>query len=369
MKRVLIDIRSLTPEFSGVGRYIHELLRHLPRQKRFHSLQFFLLTHRSTLIPDFISGHFDLIESPYEVTRHPQNEWWSSLALKSVIRQHGIDVFHCPAFQVPWLRPPCALVTTIHDLGVIMTPDFFPRKFRYLLTFNMFMASRHSSAIITMSRTVRQELIQHFNPACEVYPVAMGAFGSLQGDHPAAEIPHQDYMLVVGNVDPRKGHAELFRAYDLMRTQNPSLKTRLIVIGREIWGYAEPRRMKDTLSFGHDILFLDFVDDASLISYYHHARLIVLPSQYEGFGLPLIEALKYNRNILCNDIPVFRELAPAYILFTRFADTTQASAGMAEALSQKSPPPAPLPDTFSWDACAEKTLEIYMNALPKERPA
>ena len=102
-------------------------------------------------------------------------------------------------------------------------------------------------------------------------------------------VEHEDYILCVSSLDPRKNIKNLLAAYENMRTNNPHIKSKLILIGGESPLFAEV--LLEAKKFENDVIFKGFVDEETLLDYYAGARLCVYPSLYEGFGFPPLEAM------------------------------------------------------------------------------
>jgi len=157
-----------------------------------------------------------------------------------------------------------------------------------------------------------------------------------------------DYLLTVATLEPRKNLPRLVAAY---RASGLSSQLDLVVVGRSAWGSRVPG----------DVTLLSGLSDQELADYYAGARAVILPSLYEGFGLPIIEALRFGTPVACSDIPVFHEVAGPHAVFFDPLSVDD----IAYTLNVVANSPRDLTDWvrwgqgFTWTAAAHKLSELY----------
>lgn len=254
---------------------------------------------------------------------------------------------HFPTF--PPLNPDryARLVLTVHDLTWWKFPETASalgrRYYRPLLE----RAIPRADAIITHSETVRDEVVHHFNVSAErVHATLCGADSfaiSAQVENPR----DRPYVLAVGSLEPRKNLERLVLAYEQSGARN---NFDLLIVGRAAWG-SKPRGVE----------VMHGVDDELLGRLYRFAEAVVVPSVYEGFGLPLVEALSVGTPVICSDIPVFREVAGSNATYFDPYSVADIAERLKNLDSTRVPGHAVMEvrSVYTWDNVAERVRRVY----------
>lgn len=369
MKNVCLDVRYLNAKPTGVGRYIKNMTEHLLRISS-PQLRFFLLGRPENFehIRADPQAYTPLL-SPHPVEKHPQADWWFNTGFFSLLREHRMDLFHSTAISAPFRKPPFKWLCTIHDLVGLYFPDSIPLPFRWFLNLNLKMALCHSDALVCMSHSTKNQLEQTFPrvPPATVIPLACPEprLKPASGD---TGFPFP-YILYVGNIEPRKGVGDLIRGFERYRTQNLDAMEKLIVCGQTLWSYEEPRLLAEASPFKDSIVFTGYVSESELERYYLWSRLTVIPSHYEGFGIPVLEAMRANAPILVNDIPVFTEIGGDDVSFGTVSNPDVLAAKIRELLRSKEKPDSreirytERLKRYTWLSCAQSTKDLYEQIL------
>lgn len=225
------------------------------------------------------------------------------------LRSDRLDLFetlHLPAV----IAPACPTVLTVHDIraGGASEPLVARTLYRAMLRRSL----RQADAVITVSDAMRAELAA-VEPTASITTIYNGvdparfeaATGSVSAIAADLGLPG-DFLLAVGHFEPRKNYASLIEAMAMLGRTNP--RVGLAIVGKDGGGLAETRALIERLGLSRHIHLLHSVDDRQLSGLYDAARLVVFPSTYEGFGIPLIEAMAAGCALCLSDIPVFREL-------------------------------------------------------------
>lgn len=256
---------------------------------------------------------------------------------------------HFPTFPPIAPRRYERLVLTMHDLTWWKYPETASRLGAHYYRPLFERALPHAHAVVTHSRTVREEAIETFGLSDDrVHVVSCGADSLPTGSSPQGAARRRPYVLVVGSVEPRKNLDRLARAFHDSQIGDDY---DLLIVGRAAWGEL-PRGVE----------LLHGVDDVTLGQLYREAVAVVLPSLYEGFGLPIVEALSAGTPVLCSDIPVFREVAGDD---TTYFDPLSV-ADMSNALKNIDPS-GRVPDevrsrvqnTYTWDNVVARLSRVY----------
>ena len=244
-----------------------------------------------------------------------RDAWWYPDALPRAAGRAGVDVLHCPSFRGPTVSP-VPLVVTVHDLAVLRHPELFNRWTR---TYSRRYVPRVVAAarlVVAVSEFTRDELVEVLGTSpgkVRVVPNAVPAgFGP---DGPRAE---GDYVLAVGTLEPRKNLVRLARAAELAGVE-------LRVVGARGWGGVElPAHVR----------LAGPVDDEQLAALYRGARCLAYPSLYEGFGIPIVEAMACGTPVVTSRGGATEEVAGGAAVLVDPFDPAAIAAGIHEAASR-----------------------------------
>ena len=218
----------------------------------------------------------------------------------------GVDVCHAPSLAVPPSAAP--LVVSINDIAFLRHPDAFTRHGVRFHKAGLAVARREAAAVIVPSRFTRDELVREgFDPG-RIHHVPLAVRPPAPASARLSREPlrrlgvNGPYLLAVGTVEPRKDHASMVAALELLRARRPELS--LVVAGASGWlptKTAPPLARPGVVECGH-------VSDAELDSLYRHAEVVISASVYEGFGLTVLEALTRGCPVVASQIPAHVEL-------------------------------------------------------------
>ena len=229
------------------------------------------------------------------------------------------DVMLGSAF-VPWPTRKAATVPVIHDLCFIEHPELVSRRNRFFLRAMVRRRVRDAAVVITVSGTMRAEIMQRYEiPKERVAVVPNGCDLTLfnpGASRPAVASLPERYILFVGTLEPRKNLVAAIDAHSSLRLKRSDVPP-LVVAGKEGWRRSswEPS-LRAAVASG-DVVHLGSVDDRSLAGLYAGADMLIFPSHYEGFGLPVLEAMACGCPVVASDLPVLREVAADAALFVQ----------------------------------------------------
>ncbi|HMB69243.1 MAG TPA: glycosyltransferase family 1 protein, partial [bacterium] len=218
--RILLDARTVSHEFSGVGNYVLELVRAFSRLDADH--EFVLgVWGESPLRELDLDERFRFSELPFSHESHPLGDLWEELVLPRRAARTGVDVLHGPAFLVPTLQSRLTTVVTIHDLVAFSHPETIPWKYAAYMRQLIRRAARASTRVITDSESVRRDIHDHLGvPERKVDCIPLGVPDRFRPADPGAVARvrslydiRRDYILFVGNLEPRKNLSGLVRAF------------------------------------------------------------------------------------------------------------------------------------------------------------
>jgi len=231
------------------------------------------------------------------------------LTLSVELRKNRVDVVHVQYTAPP--RTPCALVATIHDLSFEHLPETFKRRSRAQLRLTVRRTAKKAAQILTLSEFSRRDIIETYAldpervfvtpPAAPSHFVPVTDVTELRRIRMTYGI-QRDYILALGSIQPRKNLVRLIKAYESLRGVVSSEQLpQLVLAGRRGWLEAETIRAAELSEARGDILFIGYVPDADLPAVYSGALCFAYPSYFEGFGLPILEAMQCGTPVIAGN--------------------------------------------------------------------
>lgn len=291
-------------------------------------------------------------------------------------RRDGCDLLHVQYVVPPVTRLP--IVTMIHDVSFEDIPGLLRRRTELRLKLTVRHAVRVSSALVTVSEFTRGRIAFHYSVDPDRIVVTPNGVGDRWRPVPRDEALARladlslppNFVLAVGNLQPRKNIPRLVRAIAAARRSGAG-DLHLVLAGQPRWGAGEINRAIEQAAAGDWVHFLGYVDDASLLALYSCANVVAYPSLYEGFGLPVLEALACGAVVVASNATSIPEVAgDAAILFDPEDEAAMADAIATAATDEPTRArlrrAAPLQTArFTWDRCAELTASAYRAALAR----
>ena len=375
---VAVDVSPLFDSLTGVGWYLHELLRELADRP---GLRLRLYGPTMFIGPDGPRPVEALPEGrAAEWVRHEVSDdllvrrSWLTPLMRIVeprlVAADGNRVVFAPNFVPP--RPLAAssgpLVATVHDMTLHRTPWAMREETRADLERKLERTIARAHTVITPTETVRADLLERCGaPAGAVRAIHEAARLDpvTPGELPPA-VPAR-FVLHVGTLEPRKNVATLLAAWPRLRVAMADAPP-LVLCGKLGW---QPESIEGDLArAGAEgwLRWLGYAPDETLAALYDRAALLVCPSHYEGFGLPLVEAMSAGTPIVCSDIPVFREVAAGAAIFVPPDDASAWARAVGEVLAdpQRARDLAARGSArvrdFDWRRTAERTLAAWSDA-------
>lgn len=375
MIRVGVNARALTkPDPAGVSRYAASLLAALAERERTDAggADFEYLLFGVDGVPASLRG-YDAVRSagePAPTHSGPRAHRWEQVALPRALAGRDLDAFHTPAGNPPLPAAPLTdvpLVTTIHDVSPITHPEWFSAGYAAFYRALTPLAVRASDALVTVSEFARDEIV-------DAYPRAGGKTVAVHnGVTPPADagaeaaVPGLDaggFLLFVGSANRRKNLRTLLRAYRRYRARTGDPLS-LALAGPDRRVFAALDADADRIA---GVRALGFVSDERLGWLYRNAAAFVFPSLYEGFGLPIVEAMSVGTPVVTSDRGAMAEVAGDAAELVDPLDADAVAAGI-ERVASDGPYRERLRDRgrrraagFTWERAAERTAAVFERA-------
>jgi len=384
--RVILSVDAIFPPLTGIGRYASELLSGLRDADGVDSLRFFL-HGRFVSRPAAPAGEGGAAQRPSLAARLRTRLARSELAVRGYsalqprlaarrLAHHPDHVFHSPNFLLPPLAGPG--IATIHDLSTERYPDYHPAARVALMHRAIPEAVERASALITPSEAIRHEVIERYGVAPErVHCIPMGVDPRYAPQDESAltaalaplGLQPGGYLLCVATLEPRKNIGRLLDAY-LQLPRRLRERYPLVLAGGPGWHSEELCSRIRNLARSGQVRALGYVAEQTLPALYAGARLFAFPALYEGFGLPVLEAMASGVPVVTSNCSSLPEVAGgaallvdprhagaiAHALERGLEDERWREEAIAAGLARAA--------QLSWSRCIAATLELYRAQTP-----
>jgi glycosyltransferase involved in cell wall biosynthesis len=362
--RLAIDVRLTYYRQGGIAEYMRQLTHALSDLEA--GLRYLMLHNfraKETLTPDVRFQRINLLT--------PCHHRLESVLLGTELLPHRVDVLHSPDFIPPQIGAK-KMIITVHDLAFLRFRDFQTQESLRYYAGQIERAVMQADHIIAVSEATQQDLIELLDVPSEKISVTW------EGVHPAFHVMDEatiiqkliayplpdQYILFVGTIEPRKNLPTLLQAYAALKDQRTDLP-KLVFAGQQGWLHEATFAAMHDHHLNDDVIWLGSVPFDVLPALYNRAMIHALPSFYEGFGLPVLEAMACGTPTLLSDRGALREIGGDAALYVD-PDTPESIAeglrrlledeGLRETQRQKG---LKRVKTFTWHATAQKTLAVY----------
>ena len=371
---VVLDARYLARRQSGVGAYTQRLiggLAAIDSRNRYTCLV-------AAAGPGLPVDRPNVAAAPTRVSfeDHLRGDLWLLTYLPLRLRALRTDVYHGPAVFLPHVKLGYRTVVTIHDLVSFLFPETVPRKYSLYMRFMTRLAVRSADRIIAVSRATRDDLerVLRVDPGkVDVIHEAVGPeFGRPLPPGAVAAVVRRyglrpPYCLFVGNLEPRKNLPALIEAFAEARRRLAARAQpfQLVLAGTRAWLHTGIFRAVEQYGLGQDVVFTDYVPIEDLPALYAGATCFAFPSLYEGFGLPVLEAMAAGTPVIAARAGSIPEIAgdAALLVDPRVPgelataiESVLTDGALRERLIARGRAQAA---TFDWETVARRTLAVY----------
>ena len=378
--RIGIDYTSAAHQGAGIGRLTRNIVGVLAQIDRVNEYTLFVQGSRLAH-PPLISHPRNVAsgipnDNVREVRTRISERWWHRiwhrlhlpLPVEWVIGP--VDLFHSPDFTLPPVQRGTRTMVTVHDLSFLRMPDCFEPALLDYLVENVPRAVRQADWILTDSQSTRRDLVELLDAPEDqitvIYPGVARRFqpitdaGTRDRVRAKYHLPRR-FILSVGTIQPRKNYVGLTKAFANLDAEDVAL----VIVGGKGWLYEDVFSTVRDLGLQERVLFPGFVDDVDLPALYNLADVFALPSLYEGFGIPALEAMACGTPVITADNSSLPEVAgDAGMLvetgnveaLTEAMDLLLADADLLRRLAQRGLEQAA---RFSWEQSAASLLATY----------
>jgi glycosyltransferase involved in cell wall biosynthesis len=292
------------------------------------------------------------------------SQLWTFIGLPHAIKKEKLNVFFSPTHYIPrFINVP--RVMAIMDLSYLKFPQLFKPKDLFQLRYWTAYSVTHARRILTISEASKNDIIKAYHVPADKVVVTYPGF-DMKAVSPVKTF--KNYILTVGTLQPRKNYIKLIEAFSIFLKENRQKFSdlKLLIIGKKGWMYDDILSAPEKFGVAQNVKILDFVADADLPAYYKNALAFVLPSLYEGFGLPVLEAMAYGCPVVVSDISSLPEIAGKAGIYVNPNSAHSIAAGLLTAVRQRNliqgknriAAGRVQAGKFTWEKAAQQTLSV-----------
>lgn len=362
--RIGIDARFVQGANTGVTNYLLNLLRGIAREDKRSIYNIFLSDpDYSNRIPSSSNFHIRINTLPALL--------WKNLWLPGKSRQLKIDAMHFPAYTASFVEMKNTIVT-IPDVIHKVNPYWFSRKELFLIELPVRMAIKKARKIIAISESTKRDIIRYYNISPEKIAVTLlaadSSFAPIAGQMSLADVKNKynlssDFILCVGVLFKRRNIERLLKAFSILKKKK-GIEHKLVMVGPGRT-YSPLGRYIDSYGLKGEVVYLGYVEQEDMPLLYNAASFFVYPSLYEGFGLPVLEAMSCGKAVITSNVSSLPEVAGDAGLLIDPYNTRELCEAMLRLIGdisfRKSIEEKALlrSKAFSWDRMSRETIKVY----------
>ncbi|MBN1405902.1 MAG: glycosyltransferase family 4 protein [Candidatus Omnitrophica bacterium] len=369
--KIALDLR-LTPKImaGGIGKYAVNLAKHLIAIDNDNSYVIIVNSESAECLKE-LQPKAELFFSDI-----PNLSFKEHYLIPRIIKKLKADIYHSPYYVVPAFIG-CACISTIHDISPLKLPQNFSRTALIYYNFMLLNTIKKCKRIIVDSNQTASDLTEKF-PECEdkIRVIALAAqtnrlqnFSAQEYAAKSAKIKSKygisgDFIFYLGNLKPHKNLSRLIKAFSHIISAMDTKYT-LVIGGAKSDEYKKLQSKADNMGLCKSVIFTGFIDEDDLPVLFKESRLFVYPSLYEGFGLPVLEAMAYGTPVLTSNCTSLAELAANAALLVDPYNIKDISDGMKKILTDKitkdriAAAGLIRAGEFTWEKTAKQTLGVY----------
>jgi len=360
--RIGIEVTAAARQGGGIGRYVRELLKTLAQLDRDNRYQLFFAS------PNPVPHPLPPLPDNFSVRHLPFHDIWlarlwhqAQLPIPVELITGPVDVYHAPDFTLPPTRVPSLL--TVHDLSFARDPESAAPGLRAYLNAVVPRSVRRATHIVAVSQATKNDLVELYGtPADKISVLYEGVHPIFRPTpNPAIRAKYglggNPFVLSVSTLQPRKNFRRLIQAF----AQLPA-DFNLVIAGGKGWLYDDIFAEAEKPAVRGRVFFPGFVPDADLPALYTEAAVLAYPSLYEGFGLPLLEAMACGTPTLTSTVSCLPEVAGGASVLVDPYHAESIARGLKEAVSTPEPWVAKglrRAAEFHWEESARRLIALY----------
>ncbi len=324
--RIAINARLLLHDkLEGIGRHAYELISRLILLHPEHEFILFYDRRQDIIVPP---GAQVRAVSLYPVSRHPLLLWyWTEISLKKALIKYQADLYYSPEPILPdnLLIPS---IITIHDISPLVLPDALPWDHRFYYQYILKRNIRKATHLITVSDFSKKEIIKHYGVGSQKIEILSNAAGINVRPSPLSILPEYPYFISISSIHDRKNVDLIIKAFDLFKSKYKT-NHQLVLAGRRMGKHDKFLHSLAQSPNKKDILETGYLSEEKKVQLLAFAAALINLSEYEGFGIQLVEAFQTGVPVIAADRSCYPEITQGAALLVNPTD----SLAVAEAMS------------------------------------
>lgn len=368
--RIGVDARSLSEPITGIGRYTLNLLELMTQDD---SHEWILYSHRPLINGSWNRKNIKLSNWNLPKSFRILRMLWAQSILPIMATIDNVDLFWSPAHRLPRFLPKSIIsVVTIHDLVWKFAPETMRPLSQKLDAKLMPEAIENADWIIAVSKWTAKDLIDEVPNARKKTSIIYEAASLTYDPITVKNSLNKNYLLFVGTLEPRKNLPRLLEAYSFLPSYIKE-KYSLYIVGGRGWGKVNVESLIERFNIKKYVKILGYLSDKDLAKTYQNASLLVMPSLYEGFGLPLLEAMNAGVPVVTSNISSMPEIVGKAAILVDPYCIKSIKEGVKKVLTDQklrsllSNDGLKKSKCFSWKKAAKKTLFVFEQAFSKRK--
>lgn len=381
--KIGIDCRTiLSPkngEKAGVGHYTYYLVKNLLKiDKKNEYVLFF--DHRVTNTKEFKKKNVKIVRFPFSEYKKYMPFGYSHLFISKILNNEELDIFHSPANVVP-LNYKKPTVLTVHDLAIYNNPEWFPPKQKFATKIAVPKSVAKADKIIAISESTKRSITKLFKTSNKKIKVIYEGFAKEKKASKAKikkirkKFKIQDkFVFCISTVEPRKNMQSLVKAFDELVCSNFKKYEdfQLILAGNKGWKYAPIFKAIKQAKCGK-VRYIGYIKSDEKSALLTEATCFAFPSLYEGFGLPVLEAMSLGTPVVTSKVSSLPEVVGKAGVLVNPNSIKSIQKGLEKALKNKralksySKKSRQQARKFSWNKCARQTLKVYKEVYKQNK--
>jgi len=372
--KILIDYTQIPLQRVGVGYYAFNLLRNIDYNNP--KIKYLILLQNDDyeterLLSDKNAEIIKVNASRYR--NFLSRIFFEQIIIPQICKKRKIDVLHSLHYSFPLALKKTKIIVTIHDLTFFLTPQYHILIKNLYFRFFIKMAAKKAKKIICVSQSTKNDFLKltNANPLkCErIYLGIESTYSDFQPDFTFEEelkLKYNivgKYILFIGTIEPRKNIVTLLAAFNSIKTKYPEIK--LVIAGKKGWNSKNIYQYITENSLEGEIIFTNYITEKEKLHLLKSASIFVYPSNYEGFGIPVLEALSIGTPTITSNISSLPEVAGNGAVLVTPTSVTEIEDGISRILEDKEYREKLIlngklhSQRFSWEKMALETINVY----------
>ncbi|MBX4191198.1 MAG: glycosyltransferase family 4 protein [Candidatus Doudnabacteria bacterium] len=363
--------RANLPNPTGVERYAAELIRNLAKLDSSNEYVLYFRTPPQEW--------FSQLPKNFSVKVIPFPKFWTQIRISWEMITHPVDLLFIPASALPLWHPKKSVVT-VHDIAYELFDGIYTGFMNYYQKFTSRFAVKHATKILTVSTATRNDLVRIYKTSSN--KITIIPLGLSEGFRPMSYeevqpvldkygLVYQKYILFLGTIQPRKNIPRLVTAYEKIKNEN-HIEEKLIIAGGRGWLWEPILKKVKTAGIDGSVKYLDYIAKEDLAYLLAGAKLYTLPSIYEGFGIPALEAMASGVPTVVSDVSSLPEVVGEAGVLVDPNSVDSIADGLLRVLTDSNLRQQMIvkgleqAKKFTWENTAKKTLEVFESLRDRE---